>query len=159
VPQKMGYNHFCTHTRSPMPFGKWYKLIKCNPNQIKKSSYEISPFRSPNCLKCYLFFANTAREDEKLVEAAKVKATAAAMADDNDEASDLTDDKVGPPAAKRQKKGESAALGDPFVVPIVAPPVPIVAPPPPMVHAPAHNLQLAAMLVRRRGGKKRRRYG
>jgi len=45
-----GYDHFCPHTRGPTTFGT-----------------------CPKCNKCYLFLANTAAEDAKIVEATRQK--------------------------------------------------------------------------------------
>eukprot|EP01122_Echinamoeba_exundans_P001462 TRINITY_DN11511_c0_g1_i1.p1 TRINITY_DN11511_c0_g1~~TRINITY_DN11511_c0_g1_i1.p1 ORF type:complete len:674 (+),score=114.40 TRINITY_DN11511_c0_g1_i1:55-2076(+) len=89
IPPKIGYSHFCAHTRSPMHMGK------CK-----------------ECNKCYLFLKDTEAEDEKLVEAARKAAEERARAQNPDLAAKVKeiggkDD--GKPKKKKAKKNDAFA--------------------------------------------------
>jgi hypothetical protein len=88
IPPKIGYSHFCAHTRSPMHMGK------CK-----------------ECKKCYLFLKDTEAEDDKLVEAARKAAEERARAQNPELAAKVKDiggKDDGKPKKKKSKKAEPA---------------------------------------------------
>lgn len=90
IPPKVGYNHFCAHTRSPMPMGA------CG-----------------ECKKCYLFLSDTAAEDDRLVEAARAEAEARAKQENPNLAAKIKEigGKSGSKPVKKKRKTAELPVG------------------------------------------------